>query len=121
MKRLTFTLLCVLGIAMGTFIDGHSFTSNRVLFNIEYKTSGTPLDNCMTCHKKRSHKKNPYGVDYKKAGYGFEAIERQDSDGDGFSNIIEIAAGTFPGDPKSKPTITTKPPAARNQAVNPRH
>lgn len=31
------------------------------------------------------------------------AIEKLDSDKDGASNIVEIRAGTHPGDPKSKP------------------
>jgi hypothetical protein len=121
MRKIPFILLWIVGITVGTFIDGHAFTSNRILFNNEYKTSGTGLDNCMTCHKKRSYKKNLYGSDYREAGYAFKAIEQQDSDGDGFSNIAEIAAGTFPGDPKSKPTNTTNRAGAPKQAANPRH
>ncbi len=32
-----------------------------------------------------------------------KAIEKLDSDKDGASNIVEIRAGTLPGDPTSKP------------------
>jgi len=34
-------------------------------------------------------------------------IEPLDSDGDGFTNIDEIKAGTFPGDPTDNATTTT--------------
>lgn len=104
MKRLRVVLLGILGITAATVIEAYPFTSDGVLFNREYRTGGTQLDNCMTCHRWKSAKKNAYGSDYEKAGFAFEAIEKHDSDGDGFSNIEEIDAGTFPGDPKSKPT-----------------
>jgi hypothetical protein len=123
MKRITFALLGILGMTAVTAIEAYPFTSDGVLFNEEYKTTGTQLDNCMTCHRGKSAKKNAYGSDYKKAGYTFEAIEESDSDGDGFSNIEEIGAGTFPGDPKSRPTgakdVTSRQtkhdPAAQDQ------
>jgi hypothetical protein len=35
----------------------------------------------------------------------FLAVEGLDSDGDGATNIAEINAGTWPGDPKSKPVL----------------
>lgn len=46
---------------------------------------------------------NPYGADFGKNNHDFGAIEPLDSDGDGVSNINEIKAGSFPGDPKDKP------------------
>jgi hypothetical protein len=49
---------------------------------------------------------NPYGVDYKAAGRNqaaVRAIAAQDSDGDGFSNQVEIDDLKYPGDPGSKP------------------
>lgn len=50
---------------------------------------------------------NPYGADLVKQqtrdAAAFKAIEKLDSDKDGFSNIAEIQAGTLPGDPASKP------------------
>ena len=75
-------------------------------FNAKYGTEGTRLDSCITCHlsswPEPSGPLNPYGVDFSKAGHSpeaFEAIEGLDSDGDGFSNKIEIENRTFPGDP----------------------
>jgi hypothetical protein len=37
----------------------------------------------------------------------FTGIEGQDSDGDGFTNLEEINALTFPGDPTDYPVIET--------------
>ncbi len=57
---------------------------------------------------------NPYGADFGAANHDFAAVEGKDSDGDGFSNIDEIKADTFPGDPNdnpnSKPKEQPKPP-----------
>jgi hypothetical protein len=42
-------------------------------------------------------------------------IESADSDGDGFTNIAEINAKTFPGDAASKPA--TPPPTATSHSL----
>lgn len=79
-------------------------------FNETYDTRGTRLDSCMTCHSSSTPSKenlNPYGMDFAKSGYNFGGIEQLDSDGDGFKNIDEIKALTFPGDPRSNPTTAT--------------
>ena len=82
-------------------------------FNSRYKTSGSHLDTCSTCHASSSpaaDNLNPYGKDFGAAGHDFGAIEPKDSDGDGFSNIDEIKAGTFPGDPNENPNKKPAPP-----------
>jgi hypothetical protein len=86
-------------------------------FNAKYNTRGAKLDSCLTCHSQQQGGKenmNPYGNDFGAAGHDFGAIEGKDSDGDGFSNIDEIKADTFPGDqndnPNSKPKEKPKPP-----------
>ena len=78
-------------------------------FNKKYGTQGTKLDSCQTCHTTTQDAQhlNPYGTDFGKSKHDLGAIEPLDSDGDGFSNIDEIKAGTFPGDPKDNPTTTT--------------
>lgn len=63
---------------------------------------------CAACHVQKNGKGglNPYGkmLDKKKVeAASMKAIESQDADKDGFTNIEEIKAGTLPGDPKSKP------------------
>jgi len=65
--------------------------------------AATALFNCKTCHDGGPPKLNPYGIDFQKAGHNFKAVESLDSDGDGFTNIEEITAGTNPGDKNSHP------------------
>jgi len=55
---------------------------------------------------------NPYGLDYLNNGRGAAAlavIENLDSDGDGYSNKVEIAALRYPGDPTDDPTKVPAP------------
>lgn len=66
---------------------------------------GTRLDTCTFCHTSPPIL-NPYGAAYKAAGRNpaaFGLIENADSDGDGFTNLQEIMALTFPGDPNDHP------------------
>lgn len=82
-------------------------------FNAKYKTTGSRLDNCTTCHASSSPSRenlNPYGTDFGAANHDFGTIEGKDSDGDGFSNVDEINAGTFPGDPNENPNKKPEPP-----------
>jgi hypothetical protein len=75
-------------------------------FNAKYDTRGSKLDSCLTCHSQLAGGKdamNPYGTDFGAANYDFGAIEAKDSDGDGVTNIDEIKAESFPGDPNDKP------------------
>lgn len=72
--------------------------------------AGTPLNNCTLCHTVPPVL-NSYGSDLKGADRNFAAIENEDSDNDSFSNITEIQAGSFPGDPASVPaSIRVKKP-----------
>jgi hypothetical protein len=67
------------------------------------KTAGTRLDACATCHTPEGAGLNPYGAALKRATLNFQAIERLDSDGDGFTNRTEILALSLPGDPRDRP------------------
>lgn len=71
-------------------------------FKAAYPNASSALKTCKACHD-GVPKLNYYGQDYVKAGKNFKAIEALDSDGDGFSNLAEITAGTFPGDKASHP------------------
>lgn len=84
-------------------------------FNTKYDTRGTKLDSCQTCHTSPSggaENVNPYGADFGKNNHDFAAVEGLDSDGDGFSNIDEIKAETFPGDPNDNPNTKPEPEPA---------
>lgn len=63
----------------------------------------TKLTGCTVCHNEGDYSRNSYGLDLEKVKNDFKAVEELDSDADGFTNIAEITAGTFPGDVKSNP------------------
>jgi hypothetical protein len=75
---------------------------------------GTRLDTCSLCHT-APPTLNAYGAAYLAAGRNpaaFGAIENLDSDGDGWTNIQEIMALTFPGDPNDHPAANTATPTS---------
>lgn len=86
--------------------NSHAVSGYLNSFNTTYGTKGTAIDSCNLCHTVKPALNN-YGNAYLTSGYNFKAIENQDSDGDGFTNIAEINARTFPGDPNSKPSGNT--------------
>jgi len=60
---------------------------------------GTRIDKCILCHTAPTGgARNPYGRNYWENGLNFTIIEQDDPDGDGFTNIDEIDARTFPGE-----------------------
>ncbi len=92
-------------------------------FNGVYGTEGTRLDTCNTCHY-TGRSTNPYGTHLKSEisrvmnpeaealtdeqflnalRGALRGIEELDSDDDGYSNVAEIRARTFPGDPGDHP------------------
>jgi hypothetical protein len=79
---------------------------------------GSSLQNCNLCHTASIPSLNPYGAAYKTNGRNsaaFGLIANLDSDGDGFKNVQEFSALTFPGDPASHPAVvvpTAVPPTA---------
>ncbi|MEP7133710.1 MAG: carboxypeptidase regulatory-like domain-containing protein [Chloroflexota bacterium] len=78
--------------------------------------ASSALNTCDLCHTASIPTLNPFGAAYKANGRNpaaFGLIENIDSDGDGFTNIQEINALTFPGNPASKPAAPTAvPPTA---------
>ena len=62
--------------------------------------------------RRRCRQRNNYGNDYSSHGHNFQAIEQLDSDLDGWSNLAEINAATWPGDASDHPTAgaTATPP-----------
>ena len=72
---------------------------------------------CSTCHVNPAGggERNSFGKDYRRvavaAGDKYTSeLGELDSDGDGFTNDQEFAAGTHPGDPNSKPAAITSQP-----------
>ncbi len=71
---------------------------------------------CGLCHEQAPPALNAYGKTLKaalaKAGTHnltaaiLHSVDKEDTDGDGFTNGAELAADTLPSDPKSKPTGT---------------
>ncbi len=85
---------------------------------------GTRIDSCFLCHTGSIPALNPYGAAYKANGRNiaaFAMIESVDSDGDGASNLAEIMALTFPGDPADVPAAptATPPPPPTNTPLPP--
>jgi hypothetical protein len=78
---------------------------------------GSQIDNCKLCHVSPSGGGlNPYGSDFGANNHDFAAIENFDSDLDGYLNIDEINALTYPGDPGDPPAATNTPtPTATGQ------
>ncbi len=111
-------VLIVLAAVAGTLWQSTTQAKSSYLstFNSLYGTAGTKLDSCNTCHI-TSAIRNPYGVDMedelalgKTPSQALQAIEPLDSDGDGYSNITEINARTWPGDASDFPAPATPTP-----------
>ena len=83
-------------------------------------TKTTTLGSCQWCHYKYGYDKsgditatlNLYGKDYLAQGRNvaaFKTIEALDSDGDSFTNIVEINAVRYPGDATDDPNKIVAP------------
>ena len=110
--------LAVLAALLVAPLAANATSSYLSSFNSTYGTSGTALNTCGLCHPNGTSSFNPYANDFAAAGHSFKAIESLDSDKDGFTNLVEINARTFPGDAKSVPA-PTPPPSAPKIAVAP--
>ena len=73
-------------------------------FNTTYGTSSTALNTCTLCHPSGTSSHNAYSTAFRNADRSYSAIENSDSDNDGFTNIVEIQARTFPGNSASRPS-----------------
>ncbi|OPY25605.1 MAG: hypothetical protein A4E23_00015 [Methanomethylovorans sp. PtaU1.Bin073] len=108
--KLTMVLFLAVVVLIGapTVSAKSSYLSS---LNQHYNTSGTNLDSCKTCHTSSGGGSlNPYGRAYSSNGRNFASIESLDSDNDGFTNIEEINALTFPGDANDHPQTTSATP-----------
>jgi hypothetical protein len=99
--------------------------------------AASKLNDCRTCHlplkpgadeSDRPH--NVFGArlkavraELKKAGKPHDitarllAVAAEDSDGDGVANLLELLAGSFPGDPSDRPSVENLAVAGKRQAL----
>lgn len=62
------------------------------------------LDTCNLCHLNGGgSSRNPFGEAFAANGFSLAAIESLDADRDGYTNLQEFKALTFPGNPKDFP------------------
>jgi pectin methylesterase-like acyl-CoA thioesterase len=94
-------------IVCASFVVVVAKSSYMTSFNTLYGTDNKTLDTCVTCHGS-SYSLNSYAADFntKRVQLGsstaaLQAIESWDSDNDGDTNLTEIEALTFPGNPAS--------------------
>ena len=119
MKKKVLVTALVLAMIAGIAGTAPAVRSYLNSFNSTYGTTGTALDTCNVCHPGgNTGSFTPYANDYVNANYNFAAIANLDSDGDGFTNAVEIAARTFPGDASSHPvTADTTAPVVTGFAI----
>ena len=109
MKR-TIRLIVVLSVLAIGATAANAMSVYLYTFNLTYPSAAATLgQDCTLCHvvPGGGGPPNSYGSDFARNGYDFHAIEPLDSDNDGFTNIEEIQALTYPGDPTSHPVNTT--------------
>ncbi len=128
--------VCVVAVMLAVGGTAYGTSGIYSTFNTTYSTGSTALDTCNTCHEppgQSANNLNSYGAAVRaNLGGGtagaLAAVELLDSDGDTFTNIVEINALTFPGDDTSfpaavdntAPTVDSTVPAdnAVNVAIN---
>jgi len=104
-KLLGFTVSVML--LLGLSSTGYAYSSYLTSFLSTYPgTSGSALNSCVLCHVNPAGggTRNSYGNAYANVGHNYKTIEPLDSDGDGYTNITEINARTFPGNASSHPS-----------------
>lgn len=108
-RKLPVAIWLTVGIPMLTVTSAAWAVDQYLIdFNGLYGTANTTLNTCLVCHTTTNGgNRNSYGAAFgaaktsnSSAGViaALSAIEPDDSDGDGFTNIVEINALTFPGD-----------------------
>jgi hypothetical protein len=97
---LVFVSIILIGVPVTSAKSSYLYS-----FNQRYDTADTVLDTCDVCHSgPNGGSLDSYGRAYSHTrNYG--GIEDQDSDGDGFTNLEEINALTFPGDSSDHPQV----------------
>ena len=117
------TLVGVLAVALLLVLGTRAEAKEKFLddFQETYPAAvGTRLDGCSLCHFTDSNGKwdeNQFAEEYEEADKDFGSIQSLDTDGDGFTNLQEIQAGTFPGDASDNPNTYVPPQTGSGAAV----
>lgn len=121
-RKMRFLLLILVAAALIGIQEASAFPFFLDTVHINYPgTAGKRIDNCSFCHvgpdpavNQADMPRNPYGLAFQNNGENvaaLTAIELLDSDNDGFTNIAEINALTFPGNSNDfLPNITSFAP-----------
>jgi hypothetical protein len=104
MKRL-FSILSVVTLLLAGYAVAYATNGYMSSFNNRYGTSGTAIGVCLVCHT-TTPSLNSYGNAFKNNAHNYATVEPLDSDNDGFTNIAEIDARTFPGNASSKSAVS---------------
>ena len=100
------TALVVAGVGVRPALAVRAYLTS---FQATYPdAAGSRIDTCTLCHSSLPAR-NSYGTAFENAGTEFAPIESADSDGDGFTNLEEIVALTFPGNAADKPAEQPSP------------
>jgi hypothetical protein len=115
MKRKVVVCFSSFGFILGVFGFAYGLSTYLSQFKTTYPAAAMTIGaSCTLCHTGSPSitNINPYAQAFANAGHNFATIEPLDSDGDGFTNIQEINAGTYPGDATSKPAtaVDASPP-----------
>ena len=95
--------LIFIALVAGTVSSVYATNTYMNTFNTTYGTSSTALNTCTLCHPSGTSTHNAYSTAFRNASHNYRTIEGSDSDGDGYTNLAEINARTFPGNSASHP------------------
>jgi hypothetical protein len=111
MKRIIKLMVVMAIVALGA-TSAYALPTYLSTFTSTYTAAAATLGQCVLCHidPMGGGPTNPFGTDFAANGHNFAAIQNLDSDGDGYTNIAEINALTWPGDATSHPAATPPPP-----------
>lgn len=117
-RRHVLLLLAAVAVAFAGMTPAHAEPPFLDLFNSTFGTASTPLNTCFLCHPSGvGPNTNAFGAAFNLAGFNFSPIVLDDSDGDGFSNIAEINARTFPGNAANVPSSAAIPTPVSGRTV----
>ena len=116
--------LCALLVLALAASSAEAVSGYLATFETTYaQAKNSRIDVCLLCHANadpntQGTTRNSYGTAFGTASHSFAAIQAADSDGDGFTNLIEINAFSFPGNVADKPVgsvqVTLEPQGARD-------